>query len=239
MSETFDLQPLFSLLGIAVFGLVWLGLATSIRKISRRQQHPPSFSVALNAAHLGRFAGWAVVGAAVLRADFWTGLLLMTTRIPAVALVAVTFLQRRELRPPRIRVVRTLVPIVGGLLVLCGFIVLRKADAVIAPVLFGIQLPPSPPLDYAANGFVLACFAIQVCYALPQQIWEARSKPLGNLRWFQLSLLVNYGYTLLYSFVVQDALVRVVMRGAYSLVFIQQAILVVMIERAIRRRDVP
>ena len=66
---------------------------------------------------------------------------------------------------------------------------------------------------------------------------KARRKPLGNLRWFQLSLLANYGYTLLYSFVVQDELIRSVMRGAYGLVFIEQAILVAMIERAIRRRN--
>lgn len=225
------------MLGVAVFGLVWLGLATSIRKISQREQHPPSFSLVLNAAHLGRFAGWAMVGAAALRADFWTGFMLLTTRVPAVALVAVTFLQRRELRPTRARIARTLIPAVGGLLLICGWIAWREGDPAIVPVLFGIELPASTPAKYAANAFVLACFAIQIGYALPRQIWQARSKPLGNLRWFQLSLLANYGYTLLYSFIVQDALIRVVMRGAYSLVFIEQAILVVIIERAIRRRD--
>ena len=236
MPEALDLQPLLALIGVGVFGLVWLGLATSIRKISRRQQHPPSFSVVLNAAHLGRFAGWALVGAAALRSDFWTGFMLLTTRVPAVALVAVTFLQRRELRPSGTRIARTLICVVGGLLLLCGWILLREGDPAIVPELFGIDLPPSTPAQYAANSFVLACFAIQIGYALPQQIWQARRKPLGNLRWFQLGLLANYGYTLLYSFVVQDALIRVVMRGAYSLVFIEQAILVVIIERAIRQR---
>jgi hypothetical protein len=234
--EATDLQAFFALLGIGVFGLVWLGLGTNIRKISQRQQHPPSFSAVLNAAHLGRFAGWAVVGAATFSADFWTGLMLMVTRIPAVALVAVTFLQRRELRPSRTRVVRTLVPLVGGLLLLCGWILLRVPDPTAVPVIWGIELPPSTPVGYAANVFVLICFAIQIGYALPRQIWQARRKPLGNLRWFQLSMLANYGYTLLYSFVVHDELIRMVMRGAYSLVFIEQAILVVIIERAIRKR---
>ena len=237
MTETSDLQPLFAVVGVAAFGFVWLGLAASIRKISRRQQHPPSFSVVLNAAHLGRFAGWAVVGAAVIRTDFWTGFLLLTTRIPAVALIAVTFLQRRQLRPSRALIARTVVPAVGGLLLLCGWILLREPGAAISPVIWRFALPPSTPVDYAANGFVLICFAIQIGYALPRQILQARRKPLGNLRWFQLSLLANYGYTLLYSFVVQDELIRSVMRGAYGLVFIEQAILVAMIERAIRRRN--
>ncbi|MBW2390113.1 MAG: hypothetical protein JRG89_17030 [Deltaproteobacteria bacterium] len=237
MPETFDPQPLMAMVGVGVFGLVWLGLATSIRKIASRQHHPPSFNVVLNAAHLGRFAGWALVGAVVLRADFWTGFMLITTRIPAVALVAVTFLQRRELRPSRVRIARTLIPVVGGLVLLCALIGLSDADAVTLPALWGIEIPSGAPVSYAANGLVLACFSIQILYALPQQIWQAREKPLGNLRWFQLSMLANYVYTLLYSSLVLDPLVRLVMRGAYSLVLIEQAILVVMIERAIRQRN--
>jgi hypothetical protein len=236
VTEPFDLKPLMAVVGVGVFGLVWLGLATSIRKIASRQHHPPSFNVILNAAHLGRFAGWAMVGAVVLRDDFWTGFMLMTTRIPAVALVAVTFLQRRELRPSRARVVGTLTPIVALLLLVCGLIPLADPAVVALPELWGIEIPPAAPISYAANGFVLSCFAIQILYALPQQIWDARDQPLGNLRWFQLSLLANYGYTLLYAALVLDPLVRLVMRGAYGVVFIEQAILVIMIERAIRHR---
>jgi hypothetical protein len=237
MPEAVDPQPLMALVGVGVFALVWLGLAASIRKIASRQHNPPSFNVVLNAAHLGRFAGWALVGAVVLRTDFWTGFMLMTTRIPAVALVTVTFLQRQDLRPSRDRIVRTLLPVMGGLVLLCGLISLGGTATVTLPVVWGIEIPQAAPVSYAANGFVLMCFAIQIFYALPQQIWEAREKPLGNLRWFQLSMLANYGYTLVYSVVVLDPLVRVVMQGAYSLVFIEQAILVVMIESAIRRRN--
>lgn len=223
--------------GVGVFALVWLGLATSIRKIASRQHHPPSFNVVLNAAHLGRFAGWALVGAVVLGTDFWTGFMLMTTRIPAVGLVVVTFLQRRELRPSRDRVVRVVIPVVSGLALLCAIIALAETETVTLPPLWGIAIPPAAPISYAANGIVVMCFAIQIFFALPQQIWQARSKPLGNLRWFQLSMLANYGYTLLYASLVLDPLVRLVMRGAYSLVFIEQAFLVVMIERAIRTRN--
>ncbi|MBW2725626.1 MAG: hypothetical protein JRE71_14685, partial [Deltaproteobacteria bacterium] len=150
---------------------------------------------------------------------------------------AVTFLQRRELRPSRVRITRTLIPVVGGLVLLCTLIGLSDADAVTLPALWGIEIPSGAPVSYAANGLVLACFSIQILYALPQQIWQAREKPLGNLRWFQLSMLANYAYTLLYSSLVLDPLVRLVMRGAYSLVLIEQAILVVMIERAIRQRN--
>jgi hypothetical protein len=236
VTESFDLKPLMAGVGVGVFCVVWRGGATSIRKIASRQHHPPSFNVILNAAHLGRFAGWAMVGAVVLRDDFWTGFMLMTTRIPAVALVAVTFLQRRDLRPSRARVIGTLTPIVALLLLVCGLIPLADPVVVALPELWGIEIPPATPISYAANGFVLSCFAIQILYALPQQIWDARDQPLGNLRWFQLSLLGNYGYTLLYASLVLDPLVRMVMRGAYGVVFIEQAILVIMIERAIRHR---
>jgi len=236
VNNTVDLQAALALIGVGVFGLVWLGLATSIRKIARRQHNPPSFNVVLNAAHLGRFAGWALVGAVALRADFWTGFMLITTRIPAAALVAITFLQRRTLRPPRNQVVTTAGGTAVGLLLLCALITLRGAEASGVPVVFGIELPPATPIEYAANAFVLACFAVQIFYALPKQIWEARLQPLGNLRWFQMSLLGNYGFTLLYSFWVHDALIRVVMQTAYSLVFVEQALLVAMIERAIRAR---
>lgn len=237
MAEAFDLQAVFAIIGIAVFALVWIGLATSIRKISQREANPPSFNLVLNAAHLGRFAGWALVGAAALRVDFWTGLMLLVTRIPAVLLVAVTLLQRRELRPSAKSLFSTLLPVGFGLIALCSFIAIRGSEPTAVPIAFGIELPESTPVQYATNLFVLACFAVQVSYALPQQILEAREKPLGNLRWFQMSLLANYGYTLMYSFLVQDALVQIVMRGAYSLVFIEQAILVVMIERAIARKN--
>lgn len=236
MTEAFTLQAVFAIIGIAVFSLVWLGLATSIRKISQREANPPSFNLLLNAAHLGRFAGWALVGAAALQIDFWTGVMLLVTRIPAVLLVAITFLQRRELRPSAKSLLTTLLPVGFGLIALCSFIAMRGIESAAVPIVFGIELPESTPVQYATNLFVLACFAVQVLYALPQQILEAREKPLGNLRWFQMSLLANYGYTLLYSFLVQDALVQLVMRGAYSLVFIEQAILVVMIERAIARK---
>ncbi len=226
-----------AMLGVGVFALVWAGLATSIRKISQRQHNPPSFNVVLNGAHLGRFAAWALVGAAAIGSDFWTGFMLITTRIPAVALVAVTFLQRRELRPSRERITRTLTPLIVGLFLLCGLIAACDVEPTAFPNKWGIEFPPGTPVKYAANGLVVACFAVQILYALPRQLWEARKKPLGNLRWFQLSMLANYGYTLLYSFVVQDALVRVVMRSAYSLVFIEQALLVFLIERAIHRRN--
>lgn len=225
-----------ALVGVGVFALVWLGLAASIRKISRRQHHPPSFNIILNAAHMGRFAGWAVVGAVAMRGDFWTGFMLMTTRIPAVALVAVTFLQRRHLRPSLRQILTVVVPTVGVLLVLCGLVMLRDTGYAAVPVVFGVELPAATPVEYAANLFVLACFAVQIVYALPTQIMEARVQPLGNLRWFQMSMLANYGFTLGYSFLVHDELIRMVMRSAYALVFVEQAVFVIMIERAIRAR---
>jgi hypothetical protein len=236
LNESPQLQALLALVGVGVFSLVWIGLAASVRKISQRQHNAPSFNVLLNAAHMSRFAGWAVVGAVALRGDFWTGFMLITTRVPAVALVAITFLQRKHLRPSLLQVLSVVLPTVGVLAFVCFLVTLRDTEYAAVPVVFGIALPAATPLEYAANLFVLACFAVQIFYALPQQIAEARVQPLGKLRWFQLSMLANYGFTLGYSFWVQDELIRVVMRSAYSLVFIEQAIFVALIERAIRAR---
>ena len=231
-----ETQSLLTALGVAVFGLVWGGLAINIVKISRRRRNPPSFNFVLNGTHLGRFAGWALVGAAALRVDPWTGWLLLITRIPAVALVAVTFLQRRELRPSPARLLRTVVPLVAGLGLLCLGIAVTAPGGSIDFELAGRALPAASPVAYAANAFVLLCFAVQVAYALPRQIVEAWHKPLGNLRWFQLALLVNYGFCLVYSLYVVDDLVQLVMRTAYGAVFVEQCVLVFAIERGIRVR---
>jgi uncharacterized membrane protein len=97
-------------------------------------------------------------------------------------------------------------------------------------------LPPATLLQYVLNALVVVCFAVQLGYALPRQIAQAVAKPLGNLRWFQLGLLSNYAYTFAYASFVQDALVGVVMRYAYALVFAEQLVLVAIIESGIRRR---
>ncbi len=230
-----EAQALLSALGVAVFGLVWGGLATNIVKLSRRRRNPPSFNLVLNGTHLGRFAGWALVGAATLGVDPWTGWLLLITRVPGVALVAVTFLQRRELRPSAGRLIRTLVPLVGGLGMACFGIAVVAPAAAVDPAP-GAVLPAASPVAYAANLIVLLCFAVQVAYALPRQIAEAWRKPLGNLRWFQLALLVNYSFCLVYSFFVKDDLVQLVMRTAYGAVFVEQCVLVFLIERGVRAR---
>ena len=225
-----------SVLGVAVFGLVWGGLATNIVKISRRRRNPPSFNLVLNGTHLGRFAGWALVGAATLGVDPWTGWLLLITRVPGVALVAVTFLQRQQLRPSARLLIRTLVPLIGGLGLLClGIAVVAPATPINLDTPVAV-LPAASPVAYAANLLVLLCFAVHVGYALPRQIAEAWRKPLGNLRWFQLALLVNYSFCLVYSLFVKDDLVQLVMRAAYGAVFVEQCVLVFLIERGVRVR---
>lgn len=214
-------QALASLLAVLLFALVWLGLATNIRKIAGRTANPPSFNPLLNAAHLGRFAGWVLLGAATFSVDPWTGAMLMATRTPAVGLVIVTFVQRRVLRPSPRLLARWLLPSLGGLLASCAALLFHE---------------PSPLAVRALEGLVAGCFAVQAFYALPLQIWEARRKPLGNLRWFQLALLANYACMLLYAFWVRDARVQLLMRAAYGVVFLEQLLLVLQIERGVRAR---
>ena len=60
-------------------------------------------------------------------------------------------------------------------------------------------------------------------------------KPLGNLRWFQLALLANYAYAFVYASFVLDPLVELVMRVAYGIALLEQAIFVALIECGIRR----
>jgi hypothetical protein len=222
--------------GVAIFGLVWAGLVTNIAKIARRGKHPPSFHPLLGAAHIGRFAGWALVGAATLPEDLFTGALLLVTRIPAVGLVTVTFLQRSECRPPWARIARWLLPSVGGLVAACLLV------AIVQPSLprlamdgTTLALPPATPLQYGLNAIVALCFAVQLFYGLPLQIAEAVRKPLGNLRWFQLALLANYAYAFVYASFVLDPLVELVMRVAYGIALLEQAIFVALIEWGIRR----
>ena len=83
---------------------------------------------------------------------------------------------------------------------------------------------------------MVVCFAVQALYGLPVQIAAARRKPLGNLRWFQLALLSNYAWMLVYAFFVQEQGVQFLMRAAYSVVFVEQALLVALIECGIRAR---
>lgn len=229
-------QTWMALGGVAVFALVWAGLARNIVKIARRGKHPPSFHPFLGAAHLGRFAGWALVGAATLHADVVTGALLLVTRVPAVGLIAVTFLQRSECRPSGRRLLRWLAPSVGGLVALCA------AVAILQPTLVpmaigggGGVLPPATWLQYLLNAIVALCFAVQLAYGLPRQIADAVHKPLGNLRWFQLALLINYAYAFVYASFVVDPLVGMVMSLAYGVALAEQAVLVVLIERGVRR----
>ena len=214
-------HALASLLALLLFSLVWLGLATNIRKIAGRSANPPSFNPLLNAAHLGRFAGWALLGAATFASDPWTGAMLMATRGPAVGLVIVTFVQRSVLRPPPRLLARWLLPTLGGLVVACAALLVHS---------------PPPAAVHALEALVASCFATQALYALPLQIWEARRKPLGNLRWFQLALLANYASMLIYAFWVQDQRVQVLMRVAYGVVFVEQLALVLQIERGVRAR---
>jgi hypothetical protein len=231
-----SLDSLLTLGGIAAFALVWLGLARNIASIARRDRNPPSFHPVLGAAHIGRFASWALVGGATLSTDPWTGVLLLTTRIPAVGLVAVTFLQRRECRPSARRIARTLVPLLTGMVFACFAVArLQPTLSVVQPSGALSFLPAATVLQYVLNAGVLACFAVQILYALPAQIEAAAQKPLGNLRWFQLGLLANYAYALVYAMRVQDSLVAVVMIGAYGAVLAEQALLVTRIERGIRR----
>ena len=231
-----SLDFLLTLGGVGAFALVWLGLARNIASIARRDRNPPSFHPVLGASHIGRFASWALVGGATLSTDPWTGVLLLTTRIPAVGLVAVTFLQRRECRPSAQRVAKTLVPLLAGMILACFAVAkLQPTLPLLHPSGALSFLPPATLLQYGLNAGVLACFGVQILYALPAQIDAAGQKPLGNLRWFQLGLLANYAYALLYAMRVQDSLVALVMIGAYGAVLAEQAVLVTRIERGIRR----
>ena len=173
----------------------------------------------LNAAHVGRFAGWALLGAATWHVDPWTGVMLVATRVPAVALVLVTFLQRRVLRPSPGAVAAWLAPTFLPVLGLCAALA---------------WVAPPPAVVRALQVFVAACFAVLVFYALPGQIAQAARQPLGNLRWFQLALLLNYGWMTVYSVWVRQEGVELLMRSAYLVVFVEQALLVWLIERGVR-----
>ena len=224
-----DAQSLLATLcGVSFVG-VWLGLATQVRKIYARGAQPPSFHPLLHGLHAGRFAGWAWTGAAALGTDPITGWLLLTTRLPGVALVALTFLQRRT---PRFNgrdaavVIGLSVALVSGIAIW----VLRLNAQMTAAAMPGA----GTGLELALSTFVLMCFAVQLLWALPQQIRAAWRRPLGNLRWFQAALLVSYATTLLYSSVVRAEWVQSTMVGVYGLAFVEQAILVFLIERGVR-----
>ena len=225
----FDAQSLLATLCGASFVGVWLGLATQVRKIYARGARPPSFHPLLHALHAGRFAGWAWTGAAALATDPITGWLLLSTRLPGVALVALTFLQRRT---PRFTGRDAAVVIGVSIAVVSGIAVGVRAlnDRMASDAMPGV----GTALELTLSTFVLMCFAVQLFWALPLQIRAAWHQPLGNLRWFQVALLVSYGTTLLYSSVVRAEWVQSTMVGVYGLAFVEQAILVFLIERGVR-----
>jgi hypothetical protein len=217
-------QTILAALCALAFAGVWAGLAGQIVKIARRGRQPPRFSRLLQSLHAGRFASWAWSGAAVLGVDPTTGWLLLATRIPAVGLVAVTFLQRTAPRPPALQILKAL----------------GVATAVVGAVAWAIALSVerwpeiSPGIERVLTGLVLVCFGVQLLWALPQQILAARRHPLGNLRWFQLALAVSYGTMFLYAFVVRADWIQRIMIGIYGLAFLEQVALVFLIERGVR-----
>ncbi len=221
-----DLQPLLAALCGAAFLAVWAGLATQVIKIARRGVRPPRFHPLLQALHGGRFAGWAWTGAAALASDPITAGLLLSTRLPAVGLVAVTFLQRTTPRPD-----------VGRVVAVAGGSVAAAAGVAWAVAALAEGSPAAAPkIELALSAFVLTCFAAQLLWALPLQIPAARRQPLGNLRWFQLALLASYGTTLIYSFSVRAEWIQSIMTLVYGLALVEQATLVFFIERGMRAR---
>ncbi len=222
-----DLQTPLAALSALAFGAVWAGLVGQVVKIARRGRRPPRFGRLLQSLHAGRFASWAWSGAAVLASDPITGWLLIGTRIPAVGLVALTFVQRTTPRPPARRIATTLCATtlaVGAIAWVVAFAVARWPEA-------------ARGIEIALTGLVLVCFAVQLLWALPRQIAAARRQPLGNLRWFQVGLAVSYGTMFGYAFVVRADWLQQVMIGIYGLAFLEQAALVFRIERGIRSRD--
>jgi hypothetical protein len=219
-----DGQTILAALSALAFAGVWAGLGAQVLKIARRGRQPPRFSRLLQSLHAGRFASWAWSGAAVLGADPTTGWLLLATRIPAVGLVAVTFLQRTTPRPPALQITGT----VGA------------ATAIVGAVAWAIALSverwpeTSPGIERVLTGLVFVCFGVQLLWALPQQILAARRQPLGNLRWFQMALAVSYGSMFLYAFVVRADWIQRIMIGIYGLAFLEQVLLVFLIERGVR-----
>ena len=224
-----DLQSLLATVSGLSFVGVWLGLVAQIRKIHARGERPPSFHPLLHGLHAGRFAGWAWTGAATLATDPITGWLLLTTRLPGVALVALTFLQRKT---PRFSGRAAGLVIGGSLLAVSGVAIWVMAlnERLSRDAMPGI----GTPLELALSTFVLMCFAVQLLWALPRQIRAAWRQPLGNLRWFQAALLVNYGTHLLYASAVRAEWVQSTMIGVYGVAFAEQAILVFLIERGVR-----
>ena len=227
-----DPQPFLATLAGVSFVGVWVGLATQVRKIHARGARPPSFHPLLHALHAGRFAGWAWTGAAALGSDPVTGWLLLLTRLPAIALVALTFLQRRT---PRFRlrdaawVILVSVGAVAGISVWVLQVNRRLAEEMMPGLQTGLEV--------ALSTFVLMCFAAQLLWALPQQIRAAWRQPLGNLRWFQFALLVSYATTLVYASFVRAEWIQSTMVAVYGLAFVEQAILVFLIERGVRARE--
>jgi hypothetical protein len=224
VERALDGQTILAALSALAFAGVWAGMGAQVLKIARRGRQPPRFSRLVQSLHAGRFASWAWSGAAVLGADPMTGWLLLATRIPAVGLVAVTFLQRTTPRPPALQITGT----VGA------------ATAIVGAVAWAIALSverwpeTSPGIERGLTGLVFVCFGVQLLWALPQQILAARRQPLGNLRWFQMALAVSYGSMFLYAFVVRADWIQRIMIGIYGLAFLEQVVLVFLIERGVR-----
>jgi hypothetical protein len=219
-------QTLLAALSALAFAGVWGGLASQVVKIARRGRQPPRFGALLQALHAGRFASWAWSGAAVLGSDPITGWLLLGTRIPAVALVALTFVQRTTPRPSAWVIVRT----AGVATAIVGAVALAIAAS-------ATRWPEgSASIERALTVLVLVCFAVQLFWALPRQVLSAYRQPLGNLRWFQMALAVSYGTMFLYAFVVRADWIQRIMIGIYGLAFLEQVALVFLIERGIRSR---
>lgn len=213
--------------GISFAG-VWAGLAVQVVKIARRGRLPPRFHPLLQALHAGRFVGWAWTGAATLAADPVTGWLLIASRTPATALVALTFLQRKSPRPDR----RTAVATVLGTFALVGFGA-WAAHALSADAQWATRV------EQLLTAFLMLCFAAQLLWALPRQILAARQRPLGNLRWFQFALAASYAATFVYSFFVRAEWVQTIMTAVYGIAFAEQALLVFWIERGVRAKRRP
>ena len=192
------------------------------RKTYKRQ----NTSSGIFLANLGRFAIWVCIGTLLLSTDPTTGWLFILTRGVGACMMVVNLALKDDQRPPIGRTLARVAAVAAGLTLV--HVLLRRLPnpAALMTVLYVLL-----GLTFVYSFLVIIQQIVEILKHQRQMNFNATK---GMTRRFQWGMLFNYVTHFAYGLVAEDPRVRSFMFWAYTCILVPQAVLVLVIESALR-----